>query len=128
MDTLVPGLRVTHQMLVERLDLAAVARPTTDPAHPRDQYPAIDTFLASASRHNAATLAAIVPAVRSHVPDGADRVHEYVAAEPPLRGRARAGQGQALRLDVRRAPSVGVHLERRTTRVRRDLPDGAASW
>lgn len=79
MDTLVPGLRVTHQMLVERLDLAAVARPTTDPAHPRDQYPAIDTFLASASRHNSATLAVIVPAVRSHVPDGADRVHEYVA-------------------------------------------------
>ena len=79
MDTLVPGLRVTHQMLVERLDLAAVARPTTDPAHPRDQYPAIDTFLASASRHNAATLAVIVPAVRSHVPDGAERAHEYVA-------------------------------------------------
>lgn len=79
MDTLVPGLRVTHQMLVERLDLAAVARPTTDPHHPRDQYPAIDTFLASASRHNAATLAVIVPAVRSHVPAGPERVHDFVA-------------------------------------------------
>jgi hypothetical protein len=78
MDTLLPGLRVTHQMLVERLDLAADARPTTDPAHPRDQYPAIDTFLASASRHNAATLAVVVPAVRSHAPDGAERAHEYV--------------------------------------------------
>jgi hypothetical protein len=79
MDTLVPGLRVTHQMLVERLDLASVARPTTDPQHPRDQYPAIDTFLASASRHNAATLAVVVPAVRSHVADGAERAHDFVA-------------------------------------------------
>ena len=79
MDTLVPGLRVTHQMLVERLDLASVARPTTDPQHPRDQYPAIDTFLASASRHNAATLAVVVPAVRSHVADGTERAHDFVA-------------------------------------------------
>ncbi len=78
MDTLVRGLRVTHQMLVERLDLAAVARPTSDPDHPRDQYPAIDTFLASASRHNAAALAVLVPAVRSHVPEGTERTHEYV--------------------------------------------------
>lgn len=79
MDTLVPGLRVTHHMLGERLDLAAVARPTSDPEHPRDQYPAIDTFLASASRHNAATLAVLVPAVRGHLQDGPERAHEYVA-------------------------------------------------
>jgi hypothetical protein len=78
MDTLEPGLRVTHQMLVERLDLAAAARPTTDPAHPRDQYPAIDTFLASASRHNAAMLAVIVPAVRSHLPHGPERAHDHI--------------------------------------------------
>ena len=79
MDTLVPGLRVTHQMLVERLDLASVARPTTDPEHPRDQYPAIDTFLASASRHNSAALAVIVPAARSHLSGGPARAHDYVA-------------------------------------------------
>lgn len=79
MDTLVPGLRVTHQMLVERLDQAAVARPTTDPEHPRDQYPAIDTFLASASRHNSASLAVLVPAARTHVEEGAERAHQYIA-------------------------------------------------
>jgi hypothetical protein len=78
MDTLVPGLRVTHHMLRERLELAADARPTLDPAHPRDQYRAIDTFLASACRHNAATLAVVVPAVRSHLPDGRARAHDHV--------------------------------------------------
>ena len=84
MDTLVPGLRATHRMLQERLDLATVARPTDDPAHPRDQYPAIDTFLASACRHNAATLAVVVPAVRKHLPDGTERAHDHVLASRRL--------------------------------------------
>lgn len=84
MDTLVHGLRATHRMLQERLDLATVARPTADPTHPRDQYPAIDTFLASACRHNAAALTVLVPAVRSHVPHGAERAHDHVVSSRRL--------------------------------------------
>ena len=125
MDTLVPGLRVTHQMLVERLDLASVARPTTDPQHPRDQYPAIDTFLASASRHNAATLAVVVPAVRSHVADGAERAHDFVAQSRRFEvalSQVKAklyGSSYAVR---RPWESIWSGCQ---TRARRDLPDGA---
>ena len=47
--------------------------------HPRDHYTAIDTFLAVASRHNAAMVEAIVPLVR-HLPGGHDLTHEFLAA------------------------------------------------
>lgn len=77
-DTLVPGMRATHAALAHRLAQAAHAHPDPDPAHPRDQYPAIDTFLASASRHCAAVTAVIVPAVRSRLPDGHDRSRDFV--------------------------------------------------
>lgn len=78
MDTLVPGMRMSHEALRERLDRAASARPSLDPRHPRDEYPAIDTFLATASRHLAAMTDVVVPALRSHVPDGAARARELV--------------------------------------------------
>lgn len=78
MDTLVPGMRSSHKTLRERLDRAASARPSTDPTRPRDQYPAIDTFLATASRHLGAMTEVVVPAVRSHVPDGPARARELV--------------------------------------------------
>ena len=76
MDTLVPGTHATHGVLADRLESAAAARP--DPSHARDQYPAIDTFLASASRHNAAVASALVPAVRRRVPDGALRAKDFL--------------------------------------------------
>jgi hypothetical protein len=66
-----------HHDLGHRLSLAAGARP--DVRHPRDHYTAIDTFLAAASRHNAAMVEAIEPLVR-HLPDGHDLAHEFLAA------------------------------------------------
>lgn len=78
MDTLVPGMNATHDVLADRLDQAAGARPDLDPTHPRDQYPATDTFLASASRHNAAVLAVVVPALRHRLPDGPERAREFI--------------------------------------------------
>ena len=78
MDTLVPGMRATHAALAHRLAQAADAHPDADPSHPRDQYPAIDTFLASASRHNAAVVAVVVPAARHRLDDGQGRARDFV--------------------------------------------------
>ena len=75
-DTLVPGTTATHGVLADRLSTAAATRP--DATHARDQFPATDTFLASASRHNAAVLAVVVPAVRHRVPNGDDRAREFI--------------------------------------------------
>lgn len=79
MDALVTGLMAIHDTLRERLELAATSQPAGRADRPRDEYPAIDTFLASASRHNAAMLAVIVPAARSHLDEGHERVRTYVA-------------------------------------------------
>lgn len=78
MDTLVPGMELTHLALRERLDRAAAARPSADPRRPRDEYPAIDSFLATVSRHLGAMESVVVPAVRSHLPDGAARARDLV--------------------------------------------------
>lgn len=78
MDTLVSDTLETHKSLSERLATARGAQPRIDPDHPRDHYPAIDTFLAAASRHNAAVVEVLCPAARKHLPDGADRAREYV--------------------------------------------------
>jgi hypothetical protein len=75
--TLAHDLESIHHDLRHRLELAASARP--DVRHPRDHYTAIDTFLAAASRHNAAMVDAIAPLVR-HLPGGHDLAHEFLAA------------------------------------------------
>jgi hypothetical protein len=75
-DTLVRGMNATHRVLDERLSNAAVARP--DPHHARDQYPAIDTFLSSAARHNGAVLDVVVPAVRRRLDEGEKLAREFV--------------------------------------------------
>jgi hypothetical protein len=75
--TLAHDLESIHHDLGYRLVLAADARP--DVRHPRDHYTAIDTFLAAASRHNAAMVDAIAPLVR-HLPGGHDLAHEFLAA------------------------------------------------
>lgn len=77
MDTLVPGMNATHGVLADRLETAAATRP--DPDHARDQYPATDTFLASASRHLGGLEAVLVPAVRRRLPDGDQRADQFVA-------------------------------------------------
>lgn len=78
MDTLVSDTLETHKSLLDRLAQARGAQPRTDPDRPRDHYPAIDTFLAAASRHNAAVVEVLVPAARKHLPDGAARAKEYI--------------------------------------------------
>jgi hypothetical protein len=75
--TLAHDLDMTHQDLRRRLDLASSARPNL--GRPRDHYTAIDTFLAIASRHDAAMVDAIAPLVRD-LPGGHDLAHEYLAA------------------------------------------------
>jgi len=75
-DTLVPGTTATHGVLADRLSTAAATRP--DATHARDQFPATDTFLASASRHLAAVNEVILPAVRQRVPGGDMRAREFL--------------------------------------------------
>lgn len=77
MDALVSDARATHQLIEERLDRARVARPSTDPTRPRDEYPPIDTFLATISRHLAATASVLVPLARRRLPDGGSRARAY---------------------------------------------------
>lgn len=79
MDALQSDARATHQLIEERLARAAAARPSSDPRRPRDEYPAIDTFLATISRHLAATAMVLVPQARRRLPDGAHRAKEYLA-------------------------------------------------
>lgn len=80
MDALVTDTLATHHGLEERLARAKVARPSGDPRRPREEFPSVDTFLATASRHNAALLSVLVPAARSHLDDGAARAAAFVAA------------------------------------------------
>lgn len=68
-------ISATHEVLAERLATARGAVPTLQ--RPRDRFPATDTFLASASRHNAAVNAVLVPAAR-RLPDGPRLTHEFV--------------------------------------------------
>jgi hypothetical protein len=77
-DTLVPGTRATIETLRARLDLAAEAVTNHDGDRARDQYPPIDTFLASASRHLGAVAQVVVPAARTHLDDGANRAREFI--------------------------------------------------
>lgn len=80
MDALLTDTLASHQGLEERLARAKVAHPSRDPEHPREQFPAVDTFLSAASQHNAALLDVLVPAARSRLPHGAQRASEFVAA------------------------------------------------
>jgi hypothetical protein len=75
MHPLAPGVTATHDVLVERLETAADSRPTAE--RPRGRYPATDTFLASASRHNAAVNAVLVPLARQVLPDGKERARDF---------------------------------------------------
>lgn len=76
MDTLVPGINATHDVLQDRLETAASTVP--EPGDPRARYPVTDTFLASASRHQAAVLAALVPQVRKRLADGHERSRAFI--------------------------------------------------
>lgn len=75
-DTLLPGLRETHALLEERLELAANSRV---PGQPRAERPAVDTFLALVSRHNGAMLSVVLPTVRNRVEHGDEMCRELIA-------------------------------------------------
>jgi hypothetical protein len=75
-DLLAETIETNHRSLREKLRLAAAAHPSLD--RPRDAYPDIDTFLAAASRHNAAFHAVILPEARTHVPDGHQRARDFI--------------------------------------------------
>lgn len=66
-NTLHRSIEETHQLLTERLDRAKQASPTLE--SPRDQFPAVDTFLASTSRHLGGTMAVLVPAAHRELHD-----------------------------------------------------------
>lgn len=77
-ESLAMAVEATQQALDQRLH--AALGPHQDPHRPRDHYAATDTFVASASRHLAATEAVLVPQVRHTVPDGGELGHDYLAA------------------------------------------------
>lgn len=77
-ESLAMAVEATQRSLEQRLH-AAVA-PQRDLHRPRDHYAATDTFIASVSRHLAATEAVLVPEVRHTVPDGGQLSHDYLAA------------------------------------------------
>lgn len=84
MDTLTAGTRATHDVLSDRLEQAASTRPEL--LDPRSRYPVTDTFLASASRHENAAVAVLVPAARRRLPDGTERGREFVRQVRRLEG------------------------------------------
>jgi hypothetical protein len=75
MDTLLPHTRETHRVLEDRLSRAEGAHRS---AEPREGYPAIDTFLAMAARHNAAVNAVLVPAARRKLDGGHELARHFV--------------------------------------------------
>lgn len=75
-NRLVVTIDATHQSLQQRLEAAtetAVRRSRT-----RDRYGRTDAFMAATSRHLAAVDEALLPAVRRHLPEGDDRVKQYL--------------------------------------------------
>lgn len=72
----------THAVLRERFERARGAAHTVSGV--RDNVRATDLFLASASRHLAATNAVLMPQVRRHLPDGATRAHDFVTTSRRL--------------------------------------------
>ncbi len=77
MTAFADDLNNLHRGIAHRLTLAINARP--DAQHPRAHYTAIDTFMATASRHNAAMVDVIEPLVH-RLPDGHSLAHEFLAA------------------------------------------------
>lgn len=66
-NTLERSTQQTHDVLADRLDQAAHAQPSRE--RPRDRFPAIDTFLASTSRHVAAATHLLPRAAQRHQGD-----------------------------------------------------------
>jgi len=74
-DLLAQTIDENHRSLRQRLSAAEAKHPTAD--RPRDRYPLTDSFLAAASRHNAAFVAVVLPEVRAHLADGHLRARDF---------------------------------------------------
>ena len=81
-DLLETSTAATHDVLDTRLSTAEFHRGGS--VHPRDQYPATDTFLASTSSHVAAANEVLVQAVRRNLPDGATKARAFTASSRHL--------------------------------------------
>jgi hypothetical protein len=81
-DVLRNSIHHTHEYLAARFDDASAMVNT--PGQPRKGYEHIDTFLALASKHLNAVDAALLPAVRKHLPDGGQVVHDYLRSAKQL--------------------------------------------
>jgi hypothetical protein len=74
-DVLADTITRTYAVLHARMRSAEACRPTQDA--PRAAYSAADPFLASTSRHVAASNAVLVPAARRRLGQGHRRAHEF---------------------------------------------------
>lgn len=81
-DSLALTVTATQRSLEERLGEALV--PHRDRLRPRDNYAAIDTFMAATSRHLGAIEAVLLEPVRHRVPEGESLSHEYLHAAREL--------------------------------------------
>jgi hypothetical protein len=77
-ESLEMAIDATQRMLERRLHEALT--PHRDPLRPRDRHAATDSFVASASRHLAASEAVLVSQVKRTVPGGRKLSHDYLAA------------------------------------------------
>ena len=77
-ESLAMSVEATQRALERRFHDAVA--PHRDQQRPRDHYAATDTFVASTSRHLAATEAVLISHVRHTVPDGARLSHDYLVA------------------------------------------------
>ena len=75
-NTLVVTVEATHQSLQQRLDEATRARRGAE--HPRQARSRVNAFLAATSRHLAAVDEALVPEVARRMPEGRERVKDYL--------------------------------------------------
>ncbi len=69
-------VEATHESLRQRLDEAT--RPEEEPGRPRQHRTRVNAFLAATSRHLAAVDEALLPEVADRLPDGAQRVKDYL--------------------------------------------------
>ena len=81
-DSLALTVEATQRSLEERLGEALL--PHHDPHRPRDNYAAIDTFMAATSRHLAAIESVLLEQVSHTVPDGEELGHRYLHAARQL--------------------------------------------
>ena len=77
-NLLVVTVEATHQSLRQRLDEATRPRGSAPAEHPREGHARINAFMAATSRHLAAVDEALLPEMAHRLPEGHDRVKDYL--------------------------------------------------